>query len=437
MADNSDVHLKPTVLNTIYPDASAIFSFGPARLAEIIDNGMIVLDTNALLVPYKTGRASLDEIKKTFTKLISAKRLVVPGQVAREFAKHRPEQLKNLYQQIAARRQGQPKKEGYPLLAELNEYKKVLESDEKVEKALEASRKATDALLSTVKSWLWNDPISSLYRELFKDGVIVDPPIKEGFDDDLQRRSTNKIPPGYKDAGKDDGGPGDLLIWHTILHVGQLHKKHAMFVTGEEKSDWWHRSSDGPLYPRYELLEEYRGASIGQTFHIMTFAELLKQFGAKEEVVEEVRREQIAIKDEVIAAIVVSPRRERSERAVGRWLGATFTTVMETDAFPHFWAELSSVRVGVEVKLIGLRRKLAPKLDQVIAASRDIRIGQKGRMMVVFVAQNRDDAVWADNLLRGHLRGMSVSVKRLEIVVGYLKAGEFKETSRIDPRHMA
>ena len=306
-----DTPYKGPVLNSVYPDAAALFAFGPASVGDILKQGMIIIDTNVLLLPYLTGSASLAEIKKTYKKLIAAKRLFVPGQVAREFAKSRPEQLTTLYQQIAQRRQVQRNTAEYPLLAELTEYKNLLEADTKVDEALRLHVTATRALLATVKSWLWNDPISSLYRELFTSGTVVDLPVNDTFEEDLQRRISHKLPPGYKDAPKDDGGVGDLLIWNTILHLGRTKKHHAVFVTGEEKSDWWHRSSGVSLYPRYELLEEYRSASDGQTFHIMSFAELLEHFGAKEAVVEEVRREQIAIEDEPAADLVMS-RRSRS-----------------------------------------------------------------------------------------------------------------------------
>ena len=108
---------------------------------------MIFLDTNALPVPYLTGRASLDEIKKTYKKLIAAKRLVIPGQVAREFAKNRPDQLKTLYQQVVQRRQTQRNSAEYPLLADLKEYKDLLKADKNVDEALNAHVKATRALL--------------------------------------------------------------------------------------------------------------------------------------------------------------------------------------------------------------------------------------------------------------------------------------------------
>jgi len=49
------------VLNTVYPQADAIFATHLVPLSELKDNCLIVLDTNALLVPYNTGKDNLLE----------------------------------------------------------------------------------------------------------------------------------------------------------------------------------------------------------------------------------------------------------------------------------------------------------------------------------------------------------------------------------------
>ena len=80
------------------------------------------------------------------------------------------------------------------------------------------------------------------------------------------------IPPGYKDAGKEDSGIGDLLIWHTILELGKVHKKSVIFVSGDEKPDWFKQSQNvalhlRALFIRIEpfLLEEEGSSHNGQT----------------------------------------------------------------------------------------------------------------------------------------------------------------------------
>jgi hypothetical protein len=66
----------------------------------------------------------------------------------------------------------------------------------------------------------------------------------------------------------------------------------VVFVSGEEKVDWWHRSEGQTLYPRYELVDEFRRNSDGHSFYIVNFSRLLDIYGASEEVVQEVRQSE-------------------------------------------------------------------------------------------------------------------------------------------------
>src|SRR5262249_48178151 len=84
---------------------------------------------------------------------------------------------------------------------------------------------------------------------------------------ELEYRIVHKIPPGYKDASKDDRGVGDLLIWMTILEIGAERQKPLLFVTGEEKADWQHRSDNRGVLPtpreRIAVLQGWLRTSIG------------------------------------------------------------------------------------------------------------------------------------------------------------------------------
>ena len=68
----------------------------------------------------------------------------------------------------------------------------------------------------------------------------------------LAHRVMHKIPPGYKDASKDDGGVGDVLIWHSLIQLARDKNTAVVFVTGDEKADWMVRSGGNALYPRFE-----------------------------------------------------------------------------------------------------------------------------------------------------------------------------------------
>jgi len=266
-----------------------------APIEQVKDDSYIVLDTNVLLAPYIIGKEDLlEQCRKTYGSLVAAKRLVIPGQVVREFARNRQEKLAELHQQLIRKKQIQPvKQDKYPLLSPLSEFKKVLRLGEEVNKKISEYQKAIDEVLAIVQGWHWNDPVSMLYHEVFTDETIVDIEIKEDdVRDDLSARQQHDIPPGYKDAGKKDEGVGDLLIWYTILEVGRIHHKSVIFVTGEEKADWYKKSEGQPLYPRYELVDEFRRESGGCSFHMVKFSRFLELFGATEKVVEEIKKEE-------------------------------------------------------------------------------------------------------------------------------------------------
>jgi len=291
------------IADFIYPEADSIFKISLKNLKDIKDDCYIVLDTNVLLVPYTTSKESLAQIQKTYETLISESRLIVPVQVAREFAKNRANKLIDLYQDLCRKRDEniQLKKGRYPLLEFLDEYQEVIRLEDEIEKQLREYRKAIVKVLEHIKGWTWDDPVSLLYAELFNESVVLSPHIdKKEITEDLNRRQQHNIPPGYEDSSKPDRGVGDLLIWHTILEVGKTHKKSVIFVSGEKKSDWWHKKANDALYPRYELVDEFRRGSEGQSFHIIELSHLLELYGASETVVEEVRQEEKQVSREEV-----------------------------------------------------------------------------------------------------------------------------------------
>lgn len=105
MPDDSgkDGNFKILIARSIFPDAAQIFQ-QQAPLDKIRNDALVVLDTNTLLVPYNVGPSSLAQIGKTYKHLVAANRLVVPGQVAREFARNRAGKLSEVYLQISRKK---------------------------------------------------------------------------------------------------------------------------------------------------------------------------------------------------------------------------------------------------------------------------------------------------------------------------------------------
>jgi hypothetical protein len=144
-------------------------------------------------------------------------------------------------------------------------------------------------LQAKIRNWTWNDPVSSTYNELFIPNVVFDLEFdKDKTEKELTRRYKHKIPPGYKDEGKLDAGIGDLLIWYTILKVAETKNKDVIFVSGDEKTDWFYQSVSQSLYPRFELVAEFERETKGRSFHIVKLSEFLNLQGVEKKVIEEV-----------------------------------------------------------------------------------------------------------------------------------------------------
>lgn len=344
-------------LSEKFPDAKSIFTISIPVLEDFKRDALIVLDTNVLLIPYTIEQKGLDDIKATYQNLIDETRLFIPAQVAREFAKNRGEKIQNLFHELTLKQNTNVKKSEYRVLEPFPEYSELLKIEDELTTKLKEYRKVVSSILNHIRLWRWNDPVSNLYRELFKPEIIVDTSFStDDIKKDLERRLENRIPPGFKDARKDDRGIGDIIIWNTILELGKNNKRPLIFVTGDEKNDWMLRSDNESLYPNFELIDEFSRVSEGQPLHIMKFSELLNLFDVKEEVVTEVKKEEIDLTNRRLESHKEFMQFVNSaERSVLSWLRKHYSSadIIENRGFPDFTVESATgEKIGVEVKTI-------------------------------------------------------------------------------------
>ncbi|TWC20675.1 MULTISPECIES: PIN domain-containing protein [unclassified Pseudomonas] len=279
------------ILEEVFPDAEGIFSARFQKLSDSYKNALFVFDTNVLLLPYSMRKEGLMQLRDLYKRLISDKRLFIPKRVAREFARNRNKKLAEIHHSLMQSKVGKNKNVlGYPILNGLDEKTKIDEALVELNKAEANYYKAIDALASTIRGWEWNDPVSAIYSELFTVEVLIEH--KKNNSEliaELDRRFKLKIPPGYKDSGKDDGGVGDLSIWLSVLELGSSEKRDIIFVTEDIKPDWWNQSNGSEFLPRFELIDEYRRFSEGNTLHIIRLSKLLELFEVEKEFVEEAK----------------------------------------------------------------------------------------------------------------------------------------------------
>lgn len=281
----------PFFLNSRFPRAEHLFAVRSRSLQELREDCVVVLDTNVLLTLYEAKTpATLEDCGRIYRDLSAAGRLIIPGQVAREFVIHRSRKLGELYQQISSQKLSSPHALDHPVLSSFEETRRLSELQSDTSRAITRWNETVDSQLAVIEHWNWNDPVSTLYRECFVNSAIHDAESDRGVIlQDLERRIALKIPPGYEDKGKEDRGLGDVVIWHTIIDAGKHRQCNMVFVSHDRKKDWWHKVNGHALYPRFELLEEYWRASDGKIFQVASLADLVETFGGSEAAIEEVR----------------------------------------------------------------------------------------------------------------------------------------------------
>jgi hypothetical protein len=114
-----------------------------------------------------------------------------------------------------------------------------------------------------------------------------------------------KRPPGYEDVDKKDGRKyyqglvieskyADLIVWKQAMDEAKLKQKPVIFITDDQKDDWWKREFGKTIGPRPELLDEFLFTT-QQKFHMygshqfLEYALMFLQQSVDDEAVKEVR----------------------------------------------------------------------------------------------------------------------------------------------------
>ncbi len=304
MTDKKTIDLDAIFcIEEILPDSTAFFEDAPLSIVEEIESALIVLDTNVLLMPYGTAADSLSQIVEVYEKIKNRGCLCIPAQVGREFVKNRPAKLSELYQGIPNKTSKIQiiEKLSYPILESESVYNDLNQKIAELQTLKKEINELSNKVRQVIKEWGWNDLVSQAYRPIFTADVIVSPQYdKKELFEEMRKRYSQKIPPGYKDQSKDDMGIGDFLIWKTILHLGRNEKKSVVFVSGDEKADWMNGAEGNGFLPRYELQAEFRRESNGKDIYIIPLSRLLELEKADNKSVEVVRSEERRIREALL-----------------------------------------------------------------------------------------------------------------------------------------
>jgi hypothetical protein len=250
------------------------------------------LDSNALLAPFQFGGRGLAEIARLFTELSKNDRLVVAEWSWREFASHRTDSLLNAHQSLHMRLSKVASPEGLrcPLLEGCQEYDDIQSVIRDINVATEKYKGLLHTLKSIIRDWTWDDRVSQLYRQVFSTRNTISCPLTdEAILEDVKRRNSKGIPPGFKDKAKPTNRAGDVIIWHSMIGLAKLRNVHVIFVSNEEKHDWVCNSDKHVIAARPELHYEFFQAT-GQHFGILNWLGFLELMAKDEDAVKQAER---------------------------------------------------------------------------------------------------------------------------------------------------
>lgn len=252
----------------------------PEELKRFISEGLVVLDTNALLDMYRFTEDARAEYIRALDLL--GDRLWIPHQTAQEFFERRTtvirswrtdrddfdEKLARALNEVVAvilqyaHRRGLDHA-GAQALTEL-----VGEAQDSIQAKLD---EVVDAGVSIEPDCRpEDDPILQQIENLIvgKIGKTPEPQYLAARHKDWGIRSAARTPPGFMDAKKGDRAIGDYLVWdQTMEEAKRRRTMPVLMICNEQKPDWVRR--DGVYSgPRPELVKEMRDRT-QQDFHLV------------------------------------------------------------------------------------------------------------------------------------------------------------------------
>lgn len=128
-----------------------------------------------------------------------------------------------------------------------------------------------DKILNQILS-LFNKKVGEPYSEEEMQNVL-----KEG-----KERYSRQLPPGFCDAGKeaeegDNNAYGDFVVWKQIMEYAGSRKSDIIYVTHDQKKDWWQIAKGRTVGPRIELRKEF-AEKTKQRFYMYSMESFLEYY---------------------------------------------------------------------------------------------------------------------------------------------------------------
>lgn len=291
-----------------------------AEAKRIWKEGIIVVDTNILLNLYRYSKDTSDDVFKVLKSV--KERLWLPYQACYEFHENR---LNTYYDSWNAA--GSIKKMLNNHVDKFtNEVKEkfsrnpfvdIDELDKVVKRSIARINTKLDEWKNSVTDFVNDDKILDEITTLFdgKVGLDYDEEKLKAIYKEGEARYKIKCPPGFKDdtAQKRADGPrhvyGDLILWKQLMEHAKEKKKDVVFISDDQKEDWWVEWKGMKIYPKPELIREFEKETDGRRVvfynqqQFLNFAQPYLKDKTKESTIKEV--EAVSSAQNAKASIVI------------------------------------------------------------------------------------------------------------------------------------
>jgi hypothetical protein len=232
------------------------------ELAEIWKTCTFSFDANILLHIY----SYTPETRKSFFEILNGlkERIWIPHQVAYEYQRNRlyviSDQVKAYedIEEILTKKFLELKNEllkSYKRHPFINTQQIIGDFENSIEEVKSKIKFAR----SHHPNYLESDELREALSNLLE-GKVGQPYPEEDLENIYQKaekRFSYKKPPGYKDAKKPiPKNYGDVILWFQLIDYAKSQQKPLIFVTDDNKEDWWLKYEGETLEPRPDLIQE-------------------------------------------------------------------------------------------------------------------------------------------------------------------------------------
>ncbi|WP_226619857.1 PIN-like domain-containing protein [Cytobacillus firmus] len=257
----------------------SFYGFSEDEFKHLWDNSIFVFDANVLLNLYRYSEDTRNDLFRVLEGL--KQKIWIPNQVGLEYHFNRLSVIyeqKNSYNSIVKVLSEQSKQSIDSLNTGLNKYKKRHASIN-IKELISDLEESYISLIEKVQNlerdhidYSEEDMILQTLSELFDSKVgdfNTQAELNEIYTDGAKRYKSD-IPPGYKDLNDKKGKVkyynntflqseyGDLIVWNQIIQKALSDNINIIFVTDDEKEDWWQIIGGKTIGPRIELLNEFK-----------------------------------------------------------------------------------------------------------------------------------------------------------------------------------